>query len=65
MSLAQGILAGVQGAQASFQDQYTANRQREGLKISREQQDNQNDVADRLTRKDDARQLVSQIDGHL
>ena len=39
MSLADGILAGVQGAQATFQDQYTANRQREGLKISREQQD--------------------------
>jgi hypothetical protein len=65
MSLAEGILAGVQGAQASFQDQYTANRQREGLKISREQQNNQNDEADRLTRKDDARQLVANVDGHL
>ena len=65
MSIAQGILRGVQGAQASFRDQRDSTRQRETLDMAREQQDNANAAANRITRKDDARQLVSQIDGHL
>jgi len=65
MSLAQGILAGVQGAQASFQNKADTTRKNQALQIQREQQDNQNTAANLITRKDDARQLVSQIDGHL
>ena len=47
MSVAQGILAGVQGAQASFRDQRDSNRQREALALSRESQD----IATREDRK--------------
>tara|TARA_B110000858_G_C17801445_1_gene475539 strand:+ start:116 stop:2404 length:2289 start_codon:yes stop_codon:yes gene_type:complete len=39
MSIAQGILRGVQGAQASFRDQRDSTRQRETLDMARERQD--------------------------
>ena len=61
MSLIQGSLAALQTGQQVFADQYNKNRQRESLQIAREQQDNQNQVANRLTRKDDARTLVGNI----
>ena len=64
MSLAEGILAGVNGAQASFQNQAATKRSNQALQIQREQQDNQNTAANRDTRKDDARRLVAAVDGH-
>lgn len=61
MSLIQGSLAALQTGQQVFADQYNKNRQRESLQIAREQQDNQNRAANVLTRKDDARTLVGNI----
>lgn len=64
MSIYEGSLAALQTGQQVFSDQYTKNRQREGLKISREQQDNANEQQATIRRKDDARTLVGGINAH-
>jgi len=64
MSILEGSLAALQTGQQVFADQYTKNRQRQGLKISREQQDNANEQQALIRRKDDARTLVGGINAH-
>lgn len=61
MSLLQGSLAALKTGQQTFANQYDKNRQRESLKIAREQQDNANADASRIARKDQARSLVGNI----
>ena len=61
MSLLAGSLAALQTGQQTFANQYDKNRQREALKINREQQDNYNADAARIARKDKARTTVGNI----
>ena len=63
--IGQGALRALQAGQASFSNQLNTNRQREQLSIQREQQDIQNEAAAVIQRKDDAKQLVGAIHGHL
>ena len=61
MSLLAGSLAALQTGQQTFANQYDKKRQREALKINREQQDNYNADAARIARKDKARTTVGNI----
>ena len=61
MSLLEGSLAALQTGQQTFSNQYDKRRQREALKINREQQDNYNAEAARIARKDKARTTVGNV----
>jgi hypothetical protein len=61
MSLLEGSLAALQTGQQTFSNQYDKRRQREALKINREQQDNYNVEAARIARKDKARTTVGNV----
>jgi len=61
MSLLEGSLAALQTGQQTFANQYDKRRQREALKINREQQDNYNAEAARIARKDKARSTVGNV----
>lgn len=60
-----GVLSALQMGKAYYNDQYAQNQQRAQLDIQKQGQDNQNAVAARVTRNDNARQLVGAIEGHL
>ena len=61
MSIAEGILAGVQGAQASFRDQRDSNRQRQALELSRESQDIATGEARKKTRQENGALNVGKL----
>jgi len=65
MSLLEGSLAALQTGQQTFANQYDKRRQRESLKMAREQQDNYNAEAARIARKDKARTTVGNINAAL
>ena len=57
-----GVLSALQMGKAYYNDQYAQNQQRAQLDIQKQGQDNQNAVAARVTRNDNARQLVGAIE---
>ena len=65
MSYLEGGLLALKSGQQAFGNQYDMNRQREGLKIAREQQDIANQEAAVVQRKDAARQNIGAVNAHM